>query len=76
VAFDGRGNIGKRYFSQDEIGTILTVTVDFQTIEDKTITLRDRDTTKQIRLPIIELQETIKKIIEGEKFLKFGKLVK
>lgn len=76
VAWDDRGNIGKRYYSQDEIGAILTVTVDFQTLEDKTITLRDRDTTKQIRLPITELQEAIKKIIEGEKFLKFGELVK
>jgi glycyl-tRNA synthetase len=76
VAFDDRGNIGKRYYSQDEIGTILAVTVDFQTLEDKTITLRDRDTTQQIRIPIIELQETIQKIIAGEEFLKFGKLVK
>lgn len=76
TAFDDRGNIGKRYYSQDEIGTILAVTVDFQTLEDKTTTLRNRDTTQQIRLPIIELQETISRIIAGEEFLKFGKLVK
>lgn len=76
IAFDSRGNIGKRYYSQDEIGTPLSVTVDFQTLEDNTVTLRDRDTTKQIRVPIIVLQETIQKIINGEKFLNFGKLVK
>jgi glycyl-tRNA synthetase len=76
VAWDDRGNIGKRYYSQDEIGTILAVTIDFQTLEDETITLRNRDTTQQIRMPIKELPETIQKIIGGEEFLKFGKLVK
>ncbi len=73
VAWDERGNIGKRYFSQDEIGTILAITIDFQTLEDQTATLRDRDTAKQIRLKITELPEAIQKIIEGEKFLRFGK---
>lgn len=76
VAWDDRGNIGKRYFSQDEIGTVLAVTVDFQSLEDQTVTLRDRDTTKQIRTSTSELKEVIKKIINGEEFLKFGKLVK
>lgn len=55
VAFDDRGNIGKRYFSQDEIGTPWCVTIDFQTLEDDTITIRDRDTKKQERLKISEL---------------------
>ncbi|MBI1918967.1 glycine--tRNA ligase, partial [Candidatus Microgenomates bacterium] len=44
VGFDDRGNIGKRYLSQDEIGTPWCVTVDFQTLEDDTVTIRDRDT--------------------------------
>jgi len=57
VAWDERGNIGKRYFSQDEIGTPWCVTIDFQTLKDKTVTVRDRDTTKQIRLGIDKLQE-------------------
>ena len=57
VAFDDRGNIGKRYYSQDEIGTPWCVTVDFQTIDDKTVTVRDRDTTKQERVAIKELSE-------------------
>ncbi|MBI1919370.1 glycine--tRNA ligase, partial [Candidatus Microgenomates bacterium] len=55
VAFDDRGNIGKRYFSQDEIGTPWCVTVDFQSLEDKTVTVRDRDTTKQERIKIESL---------------------
>lgn len=76
TAFDDRGNIGKRYYSQDEIGTILSATIDFQTIEDKTLTLRDRDTTQQIRVPLEELKETIQRIIAGEDFLKFGKVIK
>ncbi len=76
VAWDERGNIGKRYYSQDEIGTVLSVTIDFQTLEDKTITLRDRDTAKQIRVSILELPEIVYKIINGGEFLSFGKLVK
>jgi len=55
VAWDDRGNIGKRYYSQDEIGTPWCVTVDFQTLEDETVTVRDRDTMKQERAAIGEL---------------------
>ncbi|RJQ36028.1 glycine--tRNA ligase [Candidatus Parcubacteria bacterium] len=50
VAWDDRGNIGKRYFSQDEIGTPWCVTVDFQTLEDGTVTVRDRDSAEQERV--------------------------
>ncbi|MBI2442577.1 MAG: glycine--tRNA ligase [Candidatus Levybacteria bacterium] len=53
--FDDRGNIGKRYLYQDEIGTPWCVTVDFDSLEDGTVTVRDRDTTEQVRLPIAEL---------------------
>lgn len=55
VAWDDRGNIGKRYLSQDEIGTPVCLTVDFQTLEDNTVTWRDRDTAEQVRLPISEV---------------------
>ncbi|OGM22516.1 glycine--tRNA ligase [Candidatus Woesebacteria bacterium RIFCSPLOWO2_01_FULL_39_21] len=55
VAWDDRGNIGKRYFSQDEIGTPWCVTVDFQTLDDETVTVRDRDTTKQERVSVDKL---------------------
>ena len=52
VAWDDRGNIGKRYFAQDEAGTPFCITVDFQTLEDETVTVRDRDTAKQDRIAI------------------------
>lgn len=55
TAWDDRGNIGKRYFYQDEMGTPYCVTVDHQTLVDQTVTLRDRDTTKQERLKLSEL---------------------
>ncbi len=55
TAFDDRGNIGKRYLAQDEIGTPWCVTVDFDTLEDKSVTVRDRDTTKQERIAIKDL---------------------
>jgi glycyl-tRNA synthetase len=57
VAWDDRGNIGKRYFAQDEAGTPFCVTVDFQSLEDNTVTVRDRDTAKQDRIEISNLQE-------------------
>jgi len=57
VAWDDRGNIGKRYFAQDEIGTPWCVTVDFQSLEDKTVTARDRETTKQERIRIDKLKD-------------------
>ncbi len=57
VTWDDRGNIGKRYFAQDEIGTPWCVTVDFDTLKDDTVTIRDRDTTKQVRVSIDKLQD-------------------
>lgn len=53
--FDDNGNIGKRYRRQDEIGTPNCVVVDFQTLEDDTVTIRDRDTTEQTRVKISDL---------------------
>lgn len=52
VTWDDSGNIGKRYRKQDEIGTPKCVVIDFDTLEDNTVTIRDRDTTEQIRLNI------------------------
>lgn len=60
TAFDDRGNIGKRYLSQDEVGTPFCVTVDFQTLEDDSVTIRDRDTTEQKRIPITEIVGFVK----------------
>ena len=55
VTWDDSGNIGKRYRKQDEIGTPKCVVIDFDTLEDDTVTVRDRDTTEQIRVKISEL---------------------
>jgi glycyl-tRNA synthetase len=59
VAWDDRGNVGKRYYSQDEIGTPYCVTVDFDSLENDTVTIRDRDTTQQERVGISELKSYI-----------------
>lgn len=60
ITFDDNGNVGKRYRRQDEIGTPLCVTIDFDTLEDDSVTLRDRDTGKQDRVKIGDLIATIK----------------
>ena len=52
VDYDETQAIGKRYRRQDEIGTPLCVTVDFDSLEDDAVTIRDRDTTEQVRVPI------------------------
>lgn len=57
VAWDARGNIGKRYYSQDEIGTPWCVTVDYQTLEDQSVTVRDRDSAVQERVKTHDLLE-------------------
>ncbi|HEX2948403.1 MAG TPA: glycine--tRNA ligase [Armatimonadota bacterium] len=59
VVYEDTGNIGKAYSRHDEVGTPYCVTVDFQTLEDKTVTVRDRDTMEQQRLSIDELYEYI-----------------
>lgn len=57
--YDEKDAIGRRYRRQDAIGTPYCVTVDFQTLEDQTVTLRDRDTLEQIRIPISEIRSRI-----------------
>ncbi|MEX0919861.1 MAG: glycine--tRNA ligase [Candidatus Saccharimonadales bacterium] len=59
VVIDDNGNIGKRYRRQDEIGTPYCVTIDFDTLEDGTVTLRDRDSTEQVRVNVDKLIEKI-----------------
>ncbi len=59
VDYDESGSIGKRYRRQDEIGTPYCVTVDFDTLEDNAVTVRDRDTMEQVRIPIAELKNYI-----------------
>lgn len=59
IAWDDRGNVGKRYYSQDEIGTPYCITVDFESLEDNAVTIRDRDTKEQKRVAIDELHNFI-----------------
>ena len=59
VEFDDAGSIGKRYRRQDEIGTPICITFDFESLEDNCVTVRDRDTMEQVRLPIDELEKYI-----------------
>ena len=63
MEYDVAGQIGKRYRRQDAIGTPYCVTVDFDSENDQSVTLRDRDTMEQIRLPIDELVDYIAKKI-------------
>ena len=64
VTYDDAGSIGKRYRRQDEIGTPMCITIDFDTLNDNTVTIRDRDTMEQIRLNINGLKDYISKKIE------------
>ena len=64
TAWDDRGNVGKRYYSQDEIGTPYCVTIDFETLEDKMVTVRDRDTMKQERVAINDLASYLRNAIQ------------
>jgi len=63
--FDDAGNIGKMYRRQDEIGTPYCITIDYQTLEDKTVTIRDRDTMKQERVPLSEVKDIVTKRISN-----------
>jgi glycyl-tRNA synthetase len=64
--YDDAQSIGRRYRRQDEIGTPFCVTVDFQSLEDKQVTIRERDSLNQIRIPIAELRKTLQAKLEGE----------
>ena len=57
IILENTGNIGKSYRKQDEIGTPLCITVDFETLEDNSVTLRDRDSMKQVRINIKDLEK-------------------
>ena len=63
--YDDSGSIGRRYRRQDEAGTPFCVTVDFDTIEDKKVTIRDRDTLEQERVPIEAVRDRLKALISG-----------
>jgi len=66
VEYDDTQSIGRRYRRQDEIGTPFCVTIDFQSLEDNQVTIRERDTMNQIRIPIAELRNSLQAKLEGE----------
>jgi glycyl-tRNA synthetase len=63
---DSSASIGKRYSRNDELGTPLGITVDFQSVKDNTFTLRDRDTMKQVRSSEDEICKAVKSLVDGE----------
>ncbi len=66
ITYDRSGSIGRRYARADEIGTPCCITVDFDSLKNKSVTIRDRDTTKQVRVKIVELKDILRKLIDGE----------
>ena len=68
IGYDTAQSIGRRYRRQDEIGTPYCITIDFQSLEDKHVTIRERDSMKQLRIPIAELSNTLAAKLGGEAF--------
>ncbi len=68
TCYDDSQSIGRRYRRQDEIGTPFCVTIDFQSLEDNQVTIRERDSLAQIRVPIEELEKTLEAKLSGEPF--------
>jgi glycyl-tRNA synthetase len=74
--FDKSGSIGRRYARQDESGTPFCITIDEESLKDKMVTIRDRDTTKQVRVKISDLKDILRKLVHKEiEFEKAGKLI-
>lgn len=77
VFYDESGSIGKRYARADEIGVPWCITIDYDTLKDESVTVRDRNTTKQVRVRIESLLDTLQKLMNKEiEFEKLGKLIK
>jgi glycyl-tRNA synthetase len=70
VEYDSSGSIGRRYRRNDEVGTPYTITIDYETIENATVTIRDRDSMNQVRVDIKEIPGRIQALLKGE--LKFS----
>lgn len=64
---DSSASIGKRYSRNDELGTPLGITIDFQSVKDQSFTLRDRDSTKQVRADKEAILSAVKALVEGDK---------
>jgi glycyl-tRNA synthetase len=72
--YDETGSIGRRYARADEVGVQLGITVDYDTLKDDTVTVRDRDSWKQVRCPLSQLRELLRKYFRGK--IDFGGLGK
>jgi len=68
TCYDDSQSIGRRYRRQDEIGTPFCITIDFQSLEDNQVTIRERDSLAQIRVPVEKLEETLQAKLSGELF--------
>jgi glycyl-tRNA synthetase len=66
VEFDETGSIGRRYARADEAGVPLGITIDYDTLTDGTVTIRDRDSWQQVRSPIKDLPELMRKYFQGK----------
>lgn len=76
VLYDKSGSIGRRYARNDEMGTPYCITIDEASVKKKTVTIRDRDTTRQILVKIVDLKDTLRSLVHGElAFEKAGKAV-
>jgi glycyl-tRNA synthetase len=77
VEWDESGSIGRRYARADEVGIPLGVTIDYQTLEDETVTIRDRDTWRQVRSKIEELSDLLHAYFRRKiNFEDLGQLIK
>jgi glycyl-tRNA synthetase len=76
VSYDKSGSIGRRYARNDEIGTPYCITIDEKSPQDKSVTIRDRDTRKQVRVKIFDLKNVLREAINGKNILELGKIVK
>jgi len=74
--YDEAGSIGKRYARADEAGTPVTLTVDYESLKNDSVTFRNRDDTRQIRVKTKDLRDVLQRFLNGEKLEKLGKLVK
>jgi glycyl-tRNA synthetase len=75
VVYDGSGSLGRRYSRQDEGGTPFCITIDNVSLKGKDVTIRNRDSTEQIRVKIKYLKRVVGGLLGGENFKKAGKLV-
>ena len=75
VIYDESGSIGRRYARNDEAGTVFCITVDEKSPKSKDVTIRWRDNAEQVRVKVKDLQDVVRKVINGENLFKLGKKV-